>query len=52
MIKIRMTWQEILIIIIYKVIILVVIDLIVKMFNHVYRLCNSTNLQMPDKYVK
>ena len=52
MIKIGLTWHEILILVIYKVIILMVIVLIVKLVKHVHRLCNLNNLQMPDSYVK
>ena len=40
------------ILIIYKVIILVVIVLIVRLPKHAYRLCDFNNLQMPDSYVK
>ena len=47
-IKVGMTRHEILIIIVYEVIILIVSDLVVKLFKHVYRLCNFTNLQMAD----
>ena len=52
MIQEGMTWHGFLIIIIYEVILLVVIALVGKMFKHVYRLCNFTNLQLTDKYVK
>ena len=51
-IKIRITWDEIMILIIYEVIILVAIVLIVRLVKQVYRLCNFNNLQMPDSYVK
>ena len=51
-IKIRITWHEILILIIFEVIILVVIVLVVRLAKHVYRLCNFNNLQMSDSYVK
>ena len=51
-IKIGITWHEIMILIIYEVIILIAIVLIVRLVKHVYRLCNFTNLQMPDSYVK
>ena len=51
-IKIGLSWHEILILVIYEVIILVVIVLIVKLVKHVHRLCNFNNLQMPDSYVK
>ena len=51
-IKIGLTWHEILILVIYEVIILMVIVLIVKLVKHVHRLCNFNNLQMPDSYVK
>ena len=50
-IKIGITWHEIMICIIYEVIILVVIVLIVRLVKHVYRLCDFNNLQMPDSYV-
>ena len=40
------------ILIIYEVIILIVAVLIVRLIEHVYRLCNFNNLQMPDSYVK
>ena len=39
-IKIGMIWYENFIIIIYEVIILIAIILVVKLFKHVYRLCN------------
>ena len=51
-IKIGITWYEIMILIIYEVIILIAIVLIVKLVKHVYRLCYFNNLQMPDSYVK
>ena len=47
-----MTWYEIMILIIYKVIILIAIVLDVKLVKHVHRLCNFNNLQMPNSYVK
>ena len=51
-IKIGITWHEIMILIIHEVIILIAIVLIVRLVEHVYRLCNFNNLQMPDSYVK
>ena len=51
-IKIGLTWHEILMLVIYEVIILMVIVLIAKLVKHVHRLCNFNNLQMPDSYVK
>ena len=51
-IKIGITWHEILILVIYEVIILIVIVLVVKLVKHIHRLCNFNNLQMPDSYVK
>ena len=51
-IKIGLTWHEILILIIYEVIILMVIVLVVKLVKHIHRLCNFNNLQMPDSYVE
>ena len=51
-IKIGITWHEILILVIYEVIILIVIVLIVKLVKHIHRLCNFNNLQIPDSYVK
>ena len=51
-IKIGITWHEIMILIIYEVIILIAIVLAVKLVKHVHRLCNFNNLQMPDSYVK
>ena len=51
-IKLRLTWHELLILIIYEVIILIVIILVVRLVKHVYRLCNCNNLHMPDRYVK
>ena len=51
-IKVGITWNEIMILIIYEVIILIAIVLIVRLVKHVYRLCNFNNLQMPDSYVK
>ena len=50
-IKIGITWCEILILIIYEVIILLIIVLVVKLVKHIHRLCNFNNLQMPDSYV-
>ena len=44
--------HEILILVIYEVIILIVIVLVVKLVKHIHRLCNFSNLQMPDSYVK
>ena len=51
-IKIGLTWHEILILVIYEVIILMVIVLVVKLVKLIHRLCNFNNLQMPDSYVK
>ena len=51
-IKIGITWHEILILVIYEVIILIVVVLVVKLVKHIQRLCNFNNLQMPDSYVK
>ena len=51
-IKIRIMWLEILILIMYEVIILVVIILVERLAKHVYRLCNFNNLQMLERYVK
>ena len=51
-IKIGITWHEILILVIYEVIILIVIVLVVKLVKHIHRLCNFNNLQMPDSYIK
>ena len=51
-IKIGITWHEIMILIIYEVIILIVILLIVRLVKHVYRLCNFNNFQMADSHVK
>ena len=51
-IKIGITWHEILILVIYEVIISIVIVLVVKLVKHIHRLCNFNNLQMPDSYVK
>ena len=51
-IKIGITWHEILILVIYELIILNVIVLVVKLVKHIHRLCNFNNLQMPDNYVK
>ena len=51
-IKIGLTWHEILILVIYEVIILMVIVLATKLVKHIHRLCNFNNLQMPDSYVK
>ena len=51
-IKIGITWHEIMILIIYEVIILIAIVLVVKLVKHVHRLCNFNNLQMPDSYVR
>ena len=47
-IKIGITWHEIMILIIYEIIILIAIVLIVKLVKHVHGLCNFNNLQMPD----
>ena len=47
-----MTWQDILILIMYEVIILIAKALVVRFIKHVYRLCNFNNFQMPDRYVK
>ena len=51
-IKIGITWHEIMILIIYEVIILIAIVVVVKLVKHVQRLCNFNILQMPDSYVK
>ena len=51
-IKIGITWHDIMILIIYEIIILITIVSIVRLVKHVYRLCNFNNLQMPDNYVK
>ena len=51
-INIGLTWHEIYIFVVYKVIILIVIVLVVKLVKHIHRLCNFNNLQMPDSYVK
>ena len=51
-IKIGITWHEIMILIIYEVITLIAIVLVVKLVKHVHGLCNFNNLQMPDSYVK
>ena len=51
-IQVRIPWHEILILIIYEVIILIAIVLVVRSAKHVYKVCNSNNLQMPDSYVK
>ena len=51
-IKIGLTWHDILILVIYEVIILIVIVVVVKLVKHIHRLCNFNNLQMPDSYVK
>ena len=51
-IKIGITWHDIVILIIYEVIILIAIVLVVKLVKHVHRLCHFNNLQMPDSYVK
>ena len=48
-IKIGLTWHEILILVIYEVIILMFIVLVVKLVQHIHRLCNFNNLQMPGK---
>ena len=45
-INIRMTWQEIFILTIYKVIILIAKVLVVRLVKHVYRLSYFNNLQM------
>ena len=50
-IRIGITWHEILMLVIYEVIILIVIVLVVKVVKHFHRLCNFNNLQMPDSYV-
>ena len=44
MIKIEIAWQQIFIMIVYEVITLIIVVLVVKLFKHVYRLCNFTNL--------
>ena len=51
-IKIGITWHEIMVLIIYEVIMLIVIVLIVRLVKQAYRLCNINNLEMPDSYVK
>ena len=51
-IKIRITWPEIFIWILYEMIILIVIVLVVRLATHVYRLCNFINSQMTENYVK
>ena len=51
-IKIKITWHEIMISIIYEVIILIAIVLVVELVKHVHRLCNFNNLQMSDSCVK
>ena len=51
-VKVELTWHDILILVIYEVIILMVIVLVVKLVKHIHRLCNFNNLQMPDSYVK
>ena len=51
-IKIGLTWHEILILVIYKVITLMVMVLVVKLVKHIHRLCNFNNLQMPESYLK
>ena len=51
-IKIGISWHEILILVLYEVIILIVIVLVVKLVKHIHRLCHFNNLQMPDSYVK
>ena len=51
-IKVELTWHDILILVIYEVIILIFIVLVVKLVKHIHRLCNFNNLQMPDSYVK
>ena len=51
-IKIGITWHEILILVIKEVIILIVIVLVVKSVKHIHRLCNFNNLQMTGSYVK
>ena len=51
-IKIGLTWHDILMLVIYEVINLIVIVLVVKLVKHIHRLCNFNNLQMPDSYVK
>ena len=50
-IKIGISWHEILILVLYEVIILIVIVLVVKLVKHIHRLCHFNNLQMPDSYV-
>ena len=52
LIKIGITWHEIMILTIYEVIILFAIVLVVKLVKHVHRLCNFNSLQMSDSYVK
>ena len=51
-IKIGLTWHEILMLVIHEVIILMVIVLIANWLKNVHSLCNFNNLQMPDSYVK
>ena len=51
-IKIGISWHEILILVLYEVIILIGTVLVVKLVKHIHRLCNFNNLQMPDSYVK
>ena len=51
-IKIGITWHEIMILIIYEVIILIAIVVVVKLVKHIHRLYNFNILQMPDCYVK
>ena len=51
-VKVELTWHDILILVIYEVIILMVIVLVVKLVKHIHKLCNFNNLQMPDSYVK
>ena len=45
-----MTWHEIFILIINEVITLIVIILVERLVEHVYRLCNINNLHMLDTY--
>ena len=51
-VKVELTWHDILILVMYEVIILMVIVLVVKLVKHIHKLCNFNNLQMPDSYVK
>ena len=51
-VKVELTWHDILILVIYEVIILMVIVLVVKLVKHIHKLCNFNNLQMPDSYIK